>query len=296
MSIHHSTNVLAAVKLPEFPKSESDQIPFLAHISWKDANIPVDWQETVHNWRRLHPTWRVHLWTDLELHVLVVRRFPHLLQVYSSFQYNIQRCDFSRALLLYEYGGIYADLDICPVRGLDPFIVFHNDMGHEVVMAQSAVAHGLLPPPTNAFMLSQPKSNFWLTYIDIMTCPDLFQFPGKAVINKSRHFAIITSTGPQALAYALSVHKQKHPLFSYGYISNTLVQYSPHWEKRPTYETGAPVKLLPGGSWHHLDSKLVSQLDYAWTWRNTVFGLSIGINIVLWIWVVALRKRKNVST
>ena len=161
-------------------------------------------------------------------------------------------------------------------------------------MAQSAVSHQLLPPPTNAFMLSQPKSKFWLTYINIMSHPDLLQFTGKKILNMSRHFAIITSTGPQALVHAISVHQEKYPLFSHGYISNTLVQYSPHWEARPVYQSGAPVKLLTGGSWHELDSRIVSQLDYAWTWRNTILGVSFGLNIIILLLLLARRKRQKV--
>lgn len=292
MSINHDRSDLDTIELPS-AENLCPLIPRVVHLSWKNNNIPKHWEETHKNWVRLHPDWTILFWTDVMLHSLVAQKFPSLLSVYTSFSHNIQRCDFSRALLLYEYGGIYMDLDICPIRNMLPIVDFHNALEHEIVFAQSAVTHDHYPPPTNALMLSRPRNDFWKTYIEVMSDPSMYTFTGKAILTNIRHFEIISSTGPMALAFAIRLHKQRSPQCSVGYISNTLVQFSPHWNDRPASTVGAPVKLLMGGSWHKKDSVIMSKLDQAWSRRNDLFAVSVMINVLLVVLMALVMTKQH---
>ena len=82
--------------------------------------MPLRYRPMVGSWLRRHlpPRWRVVLWNRRHAEDLVESRFPELVQIYRGFPRPVQRADLLRYLLLYEYGGFYADLDVLCVRGL----------------------------------------------------------------------------------------------------------------------------------------------------------------------------------
>ena len=56
------------------------------------------------------------LWTDVDLRQMVAADYPELLQLYDSYPQNILRFDMARHLILYKYGGVYADIDFEALR------------------------------------------------------------------------------------------------------------------------------------------------------------------------------------
>ncbi|KAK3599952.1 hypothetical protein CHS0354_012598 [Potamilus streckersoni] len=48
--------------------------------------------------------------------------FTMILPFYGNYRHNLQRADAVRYMVLYEYGGVYADLDIVSLRPLDPIM------------------------------------------------------------------------------------------------------------------------------------------------------------------------------
>ena len=49
-------------------------------------------------------------------------KFPEFLDLYDGYNSEIQRADAVRYFLLYEYGGVYADLDFESLQPLDLFL------------------------------------------------------------------------------------------------------------------------------------------------------------------------------
>ena len=56
--------------------------------------------------------WTAVYWSDDSCKKLVQDYFPNFLPVFKSYPHNIQRVDSCRYLILYMYGGVYADTDI----------------------------------------------------------------------------------------------------------------------------------------------------------------------------------------
>lgn len=61
-------------------------------------------------------------WTDTKNRELIRSRFPWFLAQYDAYPNNIQRADAIRYFILYEFGGIYADMDLMPLRSLEPML------------------------------------------------------------------------------------------------------------------------------------------------------------------------------
>ena len=87
-------------------------ITALIHQTWKTSvDLPRWVQRSVDSWKRLNPSMRHVLWDDAACDALVAARFPHLLATWRQLD-AVQRADFFRYIVIYEYGGVYADADV----------------------------------------------------------------------------------------------------------------------------------------------------------------------------------------
>ncbi len=96
---------------------------------------------------------------------LVTREFPWLLDVYQTYNREIFRADLSRALYMYHYGGIYADLDMEPLRSFDELIQGEKLLvGNMVTNTDWTYWHSI----PNAIMASAPGHPFWMLMAHII--------------------------------------------------------------------------------------------------------------------------------
>jgi mannosyltransferase OCH1-like enzyme len=97
-------------------------IPKIIHQTWKTTELPLRWQRYRKAWKRLHPDWEFRFWTDDDNMRLVEKDYPGFLDLYNSYEYPILKADFARILYLHKFGGLYADLDLEPLKPLDHLI------------------------------------------------------------------------------------------------------------------------------------------------------------------------------
>lgn len=92
-------------------------IPRIFHQIWLGPNpLPDDFARYVESWRRHHPDWEHHLWTE--------ETIPPDLHpaVYERLRSPAERSDVFRLELLVRHGGIYVDTDFECLRPLDELI------------------------------------------------------------------------------------------------------------------------------------------------------------------------------
>ena len=89
------------------------RIPRLIHQTWCTHDVPLRWNVSHHSVIALNADhFKHHLWTDAEMHAFVQEREPDFYtNVYITYQYEIQRADSFRYVVLYHLGGIYIDMD-----------------------------------------------------------------------------------------------------------------------------------------------------------------------------------------
>lgn len=93
----------------------------IIHQAWTSTDIPPQFLRFVESWSKNHPDWTYMFWTDESVHQLISDKYPNLLPVFDMYSANIRRADAMRYVILLEYGGIYADLDmesIIPVNSV----------------------------------------------------------------------------------------------------------------------------------------------------------------------------------
>ncbi len=87
----------------------------IIHQQWRDEKIPVMFEKWRSKFFSIFPNHRYILWTDETQRDLIQTKFPWFLDTYDGYEFGIQRADASRYFILYEYGGLYADLDYEPL-------------------------------------------------------------------------------------------------------------------------------------------------------------------------------------
>lgn len=134
-------------------------IPLIIHqTAPKDKNKwhPI-WYQCQKSWLTIMYGFEYRMWTDEDINEFVSSRFPNFYQIFISFPRDIYRFDIFRYLVLFEYGGIYADMDF------EVYQDFYNMLPlGKVSIAESNYNHEQFQ---NALMASPPKHPFWITVL-----------------------------------------------------------------------------------------------------------------------------------
>ena len=164
-------------------------IPKIIHQTWKTDQVPREWKGFVESWKTHNPGWQYKLWTNADGAEFVEQFYPQFRRTYFSYPHDIQRADAIRYLLIYHYGGLYADLDFECLRSFESLL----DTNKLVIglepeeHAQDQSKQELL---CNALFASQPRSEFLKAVIDFLMTDD------------AQHRAlddVLSSTGPVML-------------------------------------------------------------------------------------------------
>lgn len=180
------------------------QFPRVLHQTWKVGELRPDHARYRETWRRGLPTdWVMRLWTDTDLDLLVSREFPWFAPVWSRLIPHIKKVDTARYMLMYKFGGVYADLDMeLKDTGFIERYLYDSGMAPPVAFVTSSSsrrkwAHdaGVSSP---AILASHPGHPFWLEMLRYIT------------LNYHRY--VIEATGPAAMGNVIKEWRLQHSL------------------------------------------------------------------------------------
>ncbi len=98
-------------------------IPRILHQVWVGPNpMPQEFVDYRESWRRHHPDWEMHLWTEDSLPGDLVRT-----EAYERLRSPAERSDIIRLEVLYRFGGVYVDTDVECLRRIDPLVEESGD-------------------------------------------------------------------------------------------------------------------------------------------------------------------------
>jgi mannosyltransferase OCH1-like enzyme len=134
-------------------------IPRYIHQTWKTTDIPSVYRSAwLNSWIDCHPEWHYRLWTDHDLGELARQRFPEFYPIFASNTQGVVKSDFGRLLVLYEFGGIYADLDYACLRNFDN-LLSRGDLIVSTMDASLKYIH-------NALVVSVPRHPLLASVLD----------------------------------------------------------------------------------------------------------------------------------
>ncbi|HTI10112.1 MAG TPA: glycosyltransferase [Puia sp.] len=110
-------------------------IPKKIHLIYKIPDIPEDYQDYYKIIKELHPFWDIKVYGDEEARGIIARHLPELLDIYDSYELDVQRTDIFRIAVTYIFGGFYMDLDMMILKSLDPLCNCQLVLGEEKTMS-----------------------------------------------------------------------------------------------------------------------------------------------------------------
>jgi mannosyltransferase OCH1-like enzyme len=186
-------------------RKEDIIIPKIVHkIAPQDQSKwrPI-WIQSHNSWLKYfpEPEYKIMMWNDDDIDNFIKDKYNWFYEIYINYPYNIQRFDIVRYFILYEYGGIYADMDY------EIFKNFYNLIPNNKI---SIVENGNIFSASNSFlenslMISPKNNHFWLDIIKLASTRFSRQFK-----HLSYASYIVYSTGPNLITDIYKNMKQKH--------------------------------------------------------------------------------------
>jgi len=223
-------------------------IQYIQYIPYKPSILPIESihliPKIIHQtapkdktkwypiWNKCHQTWLNHfpkpdykhiMWHDEDLDTFVKNEFPYFYNnTYKFYNKNIKKIDSARYLILYKYGGIYADMDYMCLKNF--YDILPQD---KISISESPYKEN--EELQNALMISPPNNTFWLDVI-------------KLAEQRKYSYDILYSTGPQLLSTVYLQNKNK-----INVLPSQL--FNPHNKKKEFNNSNLYTKHIGTISW-----------------------------------------------
>ena len=170
--------------------NDNNGVPKIIH-----QTAPADkskWNETWYkcqqSWKDKYPDYEYKMWDDDDLDNFMKTKYEWFYDIYKNYDAHIKRVDSARYFILYEYGGIYADMDFECLKRFDDQLP-----SDKVSIAESP--HRDSETHQNALMCSPKKHEFWVHIF-------------KELEQKKDVKNILASTGPIILNETIAKHSE----------------------------------------------------------------------------------------
>ena len=120
--------------LPARESMEYEQrVPKIIWQTMKTNRVPVILKDYADTWIEKNPEYEYRFLDDEDIIDFIGNEFPDYLEAYRTIKYGASRADLWRYLIMYNYGGVYADMDcrcINPLREwIKPEALFVTQLG-----------------------------------------------------------------------------------------------------------------------------------------------------------------------
>ncbi len=93
-------------------------LPRILSQTWKTLDLPDRARHLRAEWSRLNPGLELRLFDDAECRTVIAEVAPENLPDYDAMPFGVMRADVFRLAVLLRDGGLYADIDMQPLRPL----------------------------------------------------------------------------------------------------------------------------------------------------------------------------------
>jgi len=133
---------------------EDKEIPKILHQlapkNKKDWH-PI-WFECQKSWLNHFNSFKYEMWDDERINKFVKKEYTFLYKVFNECPIHIIKLDMVRYMILYKYGGIYADMDIFCYKN------FYDKLNKKTILVQAQTSDEIVQ---NSLMISSKKNIFF---------------------------------------------------------------------------------------------------------------------------------------
>ena len=107
-------------------------IPKTIHLTFRDKTPPPKYQKNMDAWKKLHPEWDIHYYSDNDIFLFFETYFPEFVQDLHKISVGVILADIFRYGALYILGGLYTDMDTIPLKKIpEDFLTHEAVIGYE---------------------------------------------------------------------------------------------------------------------------------------------------------------------
>jgi mannosyltransferase OCH1-like enzyme len=187
------------------------KIPKIIHQIWsgKHDPLPKHFRMMGETWKEHHPDWEYRFWDEERMNRFIHEHYPQYQDVYESFQYDVQRWDAIRYLILDKIGGMYVDFDIECLKPHDPLLE-----GNTCCFSAEPETHRIRFQKdvyfNNALMACIPWHPFIKSIINHVFS---YNHPTQSITSGQHFLEIMNTTGPLALMDIYERYYDKSQVF-----------------------------------------------------------------------------------
>jgi hypothetical protein len=271
---------VARVTAPRRPSRRDDQvIPRVVHRIWLGPEpIPDIFRQYAESWREHHPEWELHLWRDETLPALSCPREYEAAENWNLGQGETippevlaletwrVRYDIVRLEVLRQLGGVVVDMDVEPIRPLDPLLAGVSAFAGRANSARRVGNQVLGAVPRHPFFelavrrlsatvgvartSGQAAASGFLSRL-LMEQPD-----GVTIFPRETFYSPLTIEPPRRPDDFPEIYAVHHHLESYRVGPEAQIA---RYERR-LYEAQVEIARLERGRKHELDSRAKEQV------------------------------------
>lgn len=175
--------------LPKETKLVNQNIPRVIYQTFKSNSINTKLYENVESWINLNPSYQYEFYDDKRIrHFLLKEYGQKYVERFNSIKVGASKSDYFRILIIYKFGGVYADLDNKLLKPLDEII-----------------------KPEDTEILHKQVNNWYDTHVLMMSPNNELLYNCIQIINKNIDDKIkgtaINVTGPNVLRKVIKSKK-----------------------------------------------------------------------------------------
>ena len=250
--------------------------PRILFQTWKTYDIPEDLLEFRKEWIKLTPNYSHPLFDDNDLRNEIIKIVPQYLSAYDNFSSNIERVDFARYAILYGKGGVYSDLDLYPIRSIDPLVKMNK-----VILGTEPKEHIISKTyPVvlcNAFMISPPNHSMWKALMKYI------------IDNYEENDNPVETTGPGVMS---KFYRDYPEYFSDVIITSPCFFYPLTSKNEISKECIGSKDTYVCHVWKNTWVKPWYASKKIWKKKYWILGISIIILIIIFAYILFFRRKK----
>lgn len=249
-------------------------IPKIIHYVWinfKDIKsysletLPEKYKINIQRCQFINPDFEIKLWSGGACYDLIKTKYAKYLDLYESLSEPIMKCDMIRFIILYEYGGVYSDLDrICQRNYAGLF-----KPEYDVILAR--MPYSFIDFINHDIVIAKPKSHF------------IFQCFGTIKLHKTNNIIndVSTIAGGDHVTQLYKQYKgpEKIKIMGIELQPCSVLGCEPEIINCYSYADVINMSWMPESE-RFIRTKIVPRLVYL------LFFLSLGVILILIIWLI----------
>lgn len=241
-----------------------DSFPLRIHQIYfnvsKSNSLYLKLKDARESWSRLNRQFEYKLWDEAMVEELIRDKYPHMKELYKSFSRWIQKVDMAKYLILHQYGGIYADIDIECVKNMKE--VYETFPKYTGVVMYYTKPFGV----ATDFIIAKPKHSFMTLVVQRLSSAHRWYI--------LPYLNAMLATGPVYLSARYWTFKNRQDILVLKDTKSFLA-----------HKTGA--------SWHEVDGKIIWWVFMNRTLHMKWTAVGVGAILLLVLVKIIIRKRRS---